>query len=243
MYTTCGVEIDQLFLDPINYEIMIDPVIMPDEQTYDRRSIARCLKDKGISPLTRKPMSMSGAVPNRLAKSMIDKFLAQGISVTINCTESTDNRVLHVPMCLKDSFWDLKSKLATLTGIPASDQVLLKRTDELQNEELKDDDEKFYRSSFEEQVTLDLRRQGMQVFLRTITGNHLAIDLYPNETLGAFRLRVCELLGLAPQEQYMTYSGRPFTDDKELMKVYIESFKIKAKDSIQVLLRQRGGSK
>ena len=66
------------FICPITLEIMKDPVIMPDGQTYERKAIENALKASPLSPITRKPLNMKDATPNYALKSMIEKFLNGG---------------------------------------------------------------------------------------------------------------------------------------------------------------------
>ena len=58
---------------PITQEIMVDPVVAEDGQTYERRALARWLGRCRISPLTGKVMGFR-MVPNHAMKSMIAKF-------------------------------------------------------------------------------------------------------------------------------------------------------------------------
>ena len=55
---------------PITQEIMNDPVIAADGQTYERRALARWLRRNNSSPLTGLEMD-AWMVPNHAVKSMI----------------------------------------------------------------------------------------------------------------------------------------------------------------------------
>ena len=66
------------FLCPISLDIMKDPLIMPDGQTYDRDSIYTALKHSPFSPITKQRLNFKDAVPNYAIKSMIEKFLNHG---------------------------------------------------------------------------------------------------------------------------------------------------------------------
>jgi len=64
----------QPFLEcSISHEIMVDPVVAEDGQTYERRALARWLESHGSSPMTSQPMGRR-MVPNYALKSMITKF-------------------------------------------------------------------------------------------------------------------------------------------------------------------------
>jgi len=71
-------DIPKEFICPISLEIMKDPVIMSDGQTYDRESITKALKVSPLSPITKKRLNIKEAIPNYNLKSMIEKFLNDG---------------------------------------------------------------------------------------------------------------------------------------------------------------------
>ena len=67
-----GVDADlQPFLKcPISHEIMVDPIVGEDGQTYERKELARWLHVKNTSPMTGERMG-ARMVPNHVVKSMI----------------------------------------------------------------------------------------------------------------------------------------------------------------------------
>ena len=71
-------DIPKEFICPISLEIMKDPVIMSDGQTYDRESITKALKISPLSPITKKRLNIKEAIPNYNLKSMIEKYLNDG---------------------------------------------------------------------------------------------------------------------------------------------------------------------
>ena len=71
-------DIPKEFICPISLEIMKDPVIMSDGQTYDRESITKALKISPFSPITKKRLNIKEAITNYSLKSMIEKFLNDG---------------------------------------------------------------------------------------------------------------------------------------------------------------------
>lgn len=60
---------------PITLSIMIDPVIMPDGQTYERHAIEQALEINPLSPVTRRPMEFEDAIPNYALKNLIAKYV------------------------------------------------------------------------------------------------------------------------------------------------------------------------
>ena len=71
-------QIQKEFICPITLNIMKDPVIMSDGQTYEKSAIEKALSISPLSPLTKQPLSMKDAKPNYALKSLIENFLKIG---------------------------------------------------------------------------------------------------------------------------------------------------------------------
>ena len=82
---------------PISGEIMEDPVMSPGGHTYERKYIENWIQRKGISPLTKKPLSKNDLRINFVVKNMIE---------TYNC--SFVNRNLKVDDLKKNLIYDNK---------------------------------------------------------------------------------------------------------------------------------------
>ena len=66
------------FICPISQEIMTDPVVAEDGNTYERRNIIQWFREgKLVSPLTNQPLSSDLLFPNLYLKKLIDEFNSQ----------------------------------------------------------------------------------------------------------------------------------------------------------------------
>ena len=65
-----GADLQPFLQCPISHEIMLDPVVGEDGQTYERKELARWLHVNNISPMTGERMG-ARMVPNHVVKSMI----------------------------------------------------------------------------------------------------------------------------------------------------------------------------
>ena len=61
------------YLCPITCEVMEDPVIAEDGQTYERDAIATWVANAGTSPMTREHMD-DRFISNRPLKALIEKW-------------------------------------------------------------------------------------------------------------------------------------------------------------------------
>ena len=65
------------FLCPISMELMEDPVLCEDGQTYERKHITEWLQRSRTSPITRQPMGMTIMVSNYALKASIQRWKEQ----------------------------------------------------------------------------------------------------------------------------------------------------------------------
>ena len=64
-------------LDPVSLDVMLDPVVGPSGQSYDRRVILACLAAKPECPVSRAPLNAKDLVPNVGLRNAIRAFLAE----------------------------------------------------------------------------------------------------------------------------------------------------------------------
>jgi Mg-chelatase subunit ChlD len=66
------------FYCPITEEVMVDPVVDPEGNSYERAAIVEWLRQKGNSPITRTPLRVDQLIPNRSLRNAIEEELALG---------------------------------------------------------------------------------------------------------------------------------------------------------------------
>lgn len=69
------------YLCCITQEIMTDPVVDHEGNTYERSAIVEWLRNHDTSPITRNPLDISQLIPNRALKSLIEDYIAAQIRV------------------------------------------------------------------------------------------------------------------------------------------------------------------
>jgi hypothetical protein len=70
--------VPESFYCPLTHEVMTDPVVDPEGNTYERSAIETWLKKNTTSPITRTPLSLSSLAPNRALKDLIAEILPNG---------------------------------------------------------------------------------------------------------------------------------------------------------------------
>ena len=75
---------------PITHEIMVDPVVTADGQSYERTAIEQWLQHSKTSPLTGEPLANLSLTPNMALRRLIQEWIATRPSV-----HSTEARHTH----------------------------------------------------------------------------------------------------------------------------------------------------
>jgi len=67
-------KLPESFYCPLTTELMKDPVVDPEGNTYDREAITAWLQKNSTSPITRNPLKVEDLIPNRALKETMDMF-------------------------------------------------------------------------------------------------------------------------------------------------------------------------
>jgi hypothetical protein len=220
-----------VFCCPITKALMKDPVLMKDGCTYERTAIAQALGRNPASPITRAPLSMNDAVPNRALRDAIERFISKSFSILVKWSLSGRNSQGQIETCLKDTVLNLKTKVAALTKLP-QESLKLKFGDDV----LENDEETVADLSIRPQDQINVECPLTQIFVRSTAGTD-AIRVWPVETVKDLKLKIFDRRGLQPEEQILIYQGKPLDNDKKPLGTY----HLEAGSTINVALRVVGG--
>jgi len=93
------------FLCPITHELMIDPVIDPDGNSYERRAIEGWLRQNNTSPITRAPLRLEDLRPNRALQSAIEEY-RQSLESPAAASSTTQNATTPLDLIIQTGFLD-----------------------------------------------------------------------------------------------------------------------------------------
>jgi Mg-chelatase subunit ChlD len=84
-----SVEVPAQYVCPITMEVMKEPVMDRDGNSYEKVAVLKWIRDHGTSPLTRNPLREADLVPNRALLDSINDFMAKHPKATIPAPKPT----------------------------------------------------------------------------------------------------------------------------------------------------------
>jgi ubiquitin len=133
-----------------------------------------------------------------------------------------------------ESIEDVKAKIAEKEGIPAEQQRLIFGGQQLQDAKTLGD----YDVGDDSTLHLVLRlRGGMQLFVKTLTGKTVSIEVEEGESIEDVKAKIAEKEGIPAEQQRLIFGGQQLQDAKTL-----GDYDVGDDATLHLVLRLRGGA-